>query len=227
MISPLLSAEAKCADTWGFGGSGAAASVHTSPWWSSSEGKAGESCWKASAEAGSPAASGIPEVAVAQQRTWSQSDPRVAPTPQQRPEGSSRPLNPHAQEWQPPGKLDSRIRGAQSRAAAKQRPAGAAWRGSTTPMSPEDLLGAWADSLGNAVLVSSVDAYELHLLAVLSQPPRQDIQLNLRPVPGGGWICGNAMLDPSWSLTTQLHWVTSDGRISVWVRLQGDAQSAK
>ena len=27
------------------------------------------------------------------------------------------------------------------------------------------------------------------------------------------------MLDPAWSLPTQLHWLTADGRISVWVRL--------
>merc|ERR1719507_1927691 len=96
------------------------------------------------------------------------------------------------------------------------------------PISPADFLGTWADSLGNAVIVSSEDAYQLRLLAVLSQPPRRDIHLAMRPMPGGGWTCGNAMLDPTWSSPTQLHWLTADGRISVWVRLQpNDAGAAQ
>lgn len=144
-----------------------------------------------------------------------------------------RPLNPLAAEWRPTARLDSRIRGAQSE-AAERRNAERGGQRSTQPrrpprsgggsLSPEDLLGAWADSLGNAILVSSVDAYELKLLAVLSQPPRRDITLAVRPVPGGGWICGNAMLDPAWSTAAQLHWLTADGRVSVWVRLQGDTE---
>lgn len=83
---------------------------------------------------------------------------------------------------------------------------------------PEDLLGHWADSLGNAVLVFSTDAYEVKMMATLSQPPKRDVHLKLRPVPGGGWVCGNAWLDLTWSTKTQLHWLTTDGRISVWVR---------
>mmetsp|Transcript_28540 Transcript_28540/g.45943 ORF Transcript_28540/g.45943 Transcript_28540/m.45943 type:complete len:171 (+) Transcript_28540:37-549(+) len=90
---------------------------------------------------------------------------------------------------------------------------------------PEHLLGNWADSLGNAVLVFSTDAYEVRLMATLSQPPRKDITLQLRPVPGGGWICGNAMLDPVWTSKTQLHWLAIDGRISVWVRPNHDGNA--
>lgn len=91
---------------------------------------------------------------------------------------------------------------------------------------PADLLGSWADSLGNAVLVSSTDAYRLKLVATLFQPPRKDIHLSIRPNQNGGWNCGNAMLDPVWSSTTQLHWCTPDGRVSVWVRLPSVSKQA-
>lgn len=37
--------------------------------------------------------------------------------------------------------------------------------------------------------------------------------------PPPGWTCGNAMLDPAWSTSLQLHWLTADGRISAWVRV--------
>jgi len=94
------------------------------------------------------------------------------------------------------------------------------------PIAAQDILGSWADSLGNAILVSSEDAYELRLFATLSRPPRKDHRLTIRPVPGGGWICGNAMLDPSWSTPKRLHWITLDGRISVWVSIPKDASPA-
>mmetsp|Transcript_56701 Transcript_56701/g.88236 ORF Transcript_56701/g.88236 Transcript_56701/m.88236 type:complete len:181 (+) Transcript_56701:65-607(+) len=85
---------------------------------------------------------------------------------------------------------------------------------------PADLLGSWADSLGNAVHVFSSDAYEMRLSATLSRPPRPDIHLALRQCNlGGGWQCGNSVLDPVWTSDKQLHWVTVDGRVSVWVRL--------
>jgi len=84
----------------------------------------------------------------------------------------------------------------------------------------KDLLGGWADSLGNAVHVFSTDAYEMRLMATLARPPRPDIHLCIRPVvAGGGWQCGNSILDPVWTSEKQLHWVTVDGRVSVWVRL--------
>eukprot|EP00440_Ansanella_granifera_P031980 gb/GFBE01034708.1/.p1 GENE.gb/GFBE01034708.1/~~gb/GFBE01034708.1/.p1 ORF type:complete len:146 (+),score=31.85 gb/GFBE01034708.1/:1-438(+) len=84
----------------------------------------------------------------------------------------------------------------------------------------EDLLGAWADSLGNAVLVTCADDFlPPKLEAVLAQPPRKDITLNLRQTEDGGWSCGNASLDMAWSSTSKLHWTTADGRVSVWVRL--------
>jgi len=88
-------------------------------------------------------------------------------------------------------------------------------------LTAEDLLGHWADSLGNSVHVFSEDAYQVRLLATLSQPPRKDVHLKVRPMHGGTWICGNAALDMSWSSTTQLHWLAADGRISVWVRPHG------
>merc|ERR1712183_376005 len=90
-------------------------------------------------------------------------------------------------------------------------------------MQSADLLGAWADSLGNAVHVYSQDAYEMKLQATLTKPPRQDIHLSVRQVEGGGgWQCGNSILDPVWTSEQQLHWVTGDGRVSVWVRLNED-----
>mmetsp|Transcript_27807 Transcript_27807/g.86568 ORF Transcript_27807/g.86568 Transcript_27807/m.86568 type:complete len:191 (-) Transcript_27807:18-590(-) len=87
---------------------------------------------------------------------------------------------------------------------------------------PEDLAGSWMDSLGNFVEVCITDAYETKLVAHLSQPPRQDIMLSMRPLPGGGWLCGNSMLDPEWTTASQLHWLTVDGRVSVWARLPDD-----
>lgn len=93
---------------------------------------------------------------------------------------------------------------------------------------PPDLLGSWADSLGNAVHVFSQDAYEMRLMATLTRPPRPDIHLNLRPVAaGGGWQCGNSILDPVWTTDKQLHWVTVDGRVSVWVRLMDKDEKGK
>mmetsp|Transcript_39330 Transcript_39330/g.83788 ORF Transcript_39330/g.83788 Transcript_39330/m.83788 type:complete len:196 (-) Transcript_39330:106-693(-) len=88
--------------------------------------------------------------------------------------------------------------------------------------SPDDFLGTWVDSLGHTVVVSSEDAFQLKLLAVLSKPDRRDKLLSMRPLPGGGWVCGNATLDPTWSEMTRLHWLTEDKRVSVWVRLQPD-----
>mmetsp|Transcript_13570 Transcript_13570/g.29860 ORF Transcript_13570/g.29860 Transcript_13570/m.29860 type:complete len:150 (-) Transcript_13570:228-677(-) len=85
-------------------------------------------------------------------------------------------------------------------------------------LTPEELLGCWADSLGHSVSVYSTDAFEVRLTAKLSQPGRPDVFLRVRPIPGGGWSCGNAVLDPVWSSTSQLHWLAADGRISVWMR---------
>lgn len=154
-------------------------------------------------------------------------------------------LNPLAREWHPTSGLDTRIREAQCTAAKRSSTSPTTKQAAPQPhpglaprpraragaLSPETLLGNWADSLGNAVLVCSVDAYQVRLMATLSQPPRPDIHLKIQPVPGGGWVCGNAMLDPAWSTETQLHWLTADGRISVWVRPQldeviGDAQAS-
>mmetsp|Transcript_27019 Transcript_27019/g.62995 ORF Transcript_27019/g.62995 Transcript_27019/m.62995 type:complete len:169 (-) Transcript_27019:84-590(-) len=142
-------------------------------------------------------------------------------------------LNPNANEWQPKSGLDNRIRKAQTRAAERSGTSRRqTWKFASAPtvhpggLMPETLLGNWADSLGNSVLVFSVDAYQVRLCATLSQPPRPDITLKIQPVMGGGWTCGNAMLDPTWSTANQLHWLTTDGRISVWVRPQKDEQSS-
>jgi len=129
-------------------------------------------------------------------------------------EKEGRPMNPAASEWQP-----SNIKNFQELQPDIAFMRGFPKNGQGGMMPPETLLGKWADSLGNSVHVFSVDAYQVRLMATLSQPPRPDIHLTIRPMPGGGWICGNAMLDPAWSLPTQLHWLTADGRISVWVRL--------
>jgi len=93
-------------------------------------------------------------------------------------------------------------------------------------LQPESILGDWADSLGNAVTVFSTCAYEAKLMAALSQPPRPDIHLKISLRPDGTWMCGNATLDPTWSTESQLHWLTGDGRISVWVRPQAAARAA-
>merc|ERR1712135_207027 len=86
-------------------------------------------------------------------------------------------------------------------------------------MSPESFLGQWVDSQGNMIQVTSTDAYEVRLQATLSHPPRADIHLLVKPVMlGGGWQCGHSVLDPHWSSQAQLHWVTADGRVSVWIR---------
>jgi len=87
--------------------------------------------------------------------------------------------------------------------------------------SPDALSGNWVDSQGNAVHVHSTDAYALRLVATLSRPPRPDIHLAVKPVvAGGGWQCGNSLLDPVWATEEQIHWVAMDGRVSVWVRPQ-------
>jgi len=62
-------------------------------------------------------------------------------------------------------------------------------------LDPAILLGSWTDSKGNSVMVFSVDAYEVRLMATLSPHPRQDVNLKLRQLPDGGWACGNAILD--------------------------------
>jgi len=90
----------------------------------------------------------------------------------------------------------------------------------STQLTPEGILGEWADSSGNKVTVFNTDAYELRLTATLSRPPRADIFLQVWPMPGGFWQCGNAILDPYWSTDKELHWVGSNGRVSVWVRTQ-------
>mmetsp|Transcript_39909 Transcript_39909/g.109821 ORF Transcript_39909/g.109821 Transcript_39909/m.109821 type:complete len:227 (-) Transcript_39909:130-810(-) len=86
------------------------------------------------------------------------------------------------------------------------------------PPTAEGILGDWSDSLGNKVQVFSTDAYEVRLMATLSRPPRPDIYLQVCPMLGGGWQCGNSILDLYWSSAEELHWVTSNGRVSVWVR---------
>merc|ERR1712113_797552 len=74
---------------------------------------------------------------------------------------------------------------------------------------------------GNAVQVVSLDAYSAWLEATLSRPPRPDIRLAVKPVMlGAGWQCGHSLLDPNWTTSEQLHWVTMEGRVSVWVRPQ-------
>mmetsp|Transcript_9912 Transcript_9912/g.21404 ORF Transcript_9912/g.21404 Transcript_9912/m.21404 type:complete len:156 (-) Transcript_9912:30-497(-) len=103
------------------------------------------------------------------------------------------------------------------------REVGMAPRAATEPeirsLSPDVFKGQWTDSLGNKVFVCFADALATVLVAHLSRPPRPDIQLSLRRVPhGGGWQCGNAVLDPTCAFPDQLTWVAADGRLSTWVR---------
>jgi len=114
------------------------------------------------------------------------------------------------------------------RPAPKSRPAWTPGAQGGSGLRPDQFLGNWADSLGNAVVVFSMCAYQVRLMATLSQPPRPDINLKISQLPDGGWLCGNATLDPAWSTETQMHWLTADGRISVWVRPQlSDSGSPK
>jgi len=96
-------------------------------------------------------------------------------------------------------------------------------------LTPECLLGDWADSLGNKVLVLSTDAYQIRLLATLSKPPRNDIHLQVAPILMNGavvgWQCGNSILDPFWSSREELHWFAGNGKVSVWVRTRSRVQS--
>lgn len=86
-------------------------------------------------------------------------------------------------------------------------------------MSSESLLGKWVDSQGHSIHVLSADAYNVRLLATLSKTMCPDKHLALKPVRlGAGWQCGHSILDPSWSTSSQLHWVAGDGRVTVWVR---------
>mmetsp|Transcript_90302 Transcript_90302/g.162835 ORF Transcript_90302/g.162835 Transcript_90302/m.162835 type:complete len:188 (+) Transcript_90302:66-629(+) len=146
-------------------------------------------------------------------------------------------LNPAAKAWLPAGfdELSHRIKEAQDSAShrgLKKKAALPAIARMPVPtiaesmcptamlgrVCPEAMLGSWADSLGNSVLVFSVDAYQVNLQATLSRPPRPDIHLKMQWNPSCGWVCGNAVLDPSWSTADQLHWVSANGKISVWVR---------
>jgi len=85
-------------------------------------------------------------------------------------------------------------------------------------LTTETFLGTWVDSLGNLVSVYNTDAFETKLMATLSRAPRADIHLALRRVATSGWRCGNAVLDPLWSTDRQLHWLSENGRVSVWVK---------
>lgn len=88
-------------------------------------------------------------------------------------------------------------------------------------LKPEDFVGAWVDLYGNPVQVCSTDAWELRMMAVVTRPGRTDLQLSLRPLEGGGWLCGNCTLDTSLSAADKLHWVGPDGRVSEWMRARG------
>lgn len=130
--------------------------------------------------------------------------------------------------------LDALAPGGEAGAKAKggaRIQAGERAPGQTAPnhMSPDKLLGHWVDSNGNAVHVLNTDAYDVRLSATLTKPPRPDIHLSVKPVVlGAGWQCGHSLLDPVWTTAQQLHWVSMDGRVSVWVRPDtGDEDEAK
>eukprot|EP00931_Biecheleriopsis_adriatica_P007148 TRINITY_DN108466_c0_g1_i1.p1 TRINITY_DN108466_c0_g1~~TRINITY_DN108466_c0_g1_i1.p1 ORF type:complete len:293 (+),score=53.37 TRINITY_DN108466_c0_g1_i1:61-879(+) len=91
-------------------------------------------------------------------------------------------------------------------------------RGLQWPIGGQEFLGNWVDMQGNSVLVYSVDAFEMRLMASVSRPAGRSLQLSLRELPDGGWICGNATLDFSMSSMEELHWVGHNGKYSVWTR---------
>jgi len=90
-------------------------------------------------------------------------------------------------------------------------------QGLQQPLTPQDFLGSWVDMQGNSVVVHSVDAYEMRLVAIVSQPfARKDKSLKLFCTADGSWICGNATLDPSLSSKGEIHWIGPNGKYSVW-----------
>mmetsp|Transcript_72746 Transcript_72746/g.162857 ORF Transcript_72746/g.162857 Transcript_72746/m.162857 type:complete len:193 (-) Transcript_72746:20-598(-) len=141
------------------------------------------------------------------------------------PQRQRRPLNPLAKDWLPSGCASAWTSQALERMEERLPIMLSGRERCATGLSAEALVGCWMDSLGNLVDVYMTDAYDTRVIARLSNPPRRDIMLSLRPLPGGGWVCGNSMLDPEWTTMTQLHWLTVDGRVSVWARLRDDCGS--
>jgi len=80
------------------------------------------------------------------------------------------------------------------------------------------LLGCWADSIGNLIVVhSDVSSPESALMATISKPSCPDIRLPLRE-EDGCWYCGRAVLDLSSSGPSfRLAWVFPDGHLMVWL----------
>jgi len=125
--------------------------------------------------------------------------------------------------------LTAQIKAAQCVAQQQQQhqqqqqtlPEGAA-AGPQIQVGPAELLGDWIDSYGNDVSVCAIDAYGVQLSATLSQPPRPDIHLKLRPLKeSGGWQCGKATLDAMMSQSSQqveLFWCFPGGAVSIWKR---------
>jgi len=84
-------------------------------------------------------------------------------------------------------------------------------------MSRTELLGCWVDSIGNFVLVRSVEAPDEELTATLVKPWAENISLDLwQTEDGGDWRCGSAVLDLSRSSSRRLVWVFPEGRQLVW-----------
>mmetsp|Transcript_54170 Transcript_54170/g.118659 ORF Transcript_54170/g.118659 Transcript_54170/m.118659 type:complete len:169 (+) Transcript_54170:49-555(+) len=115
--------------------------------------------------------------------------------------------------------IDSRVRDAQLKAQLKLHEPSMEAPPPMDALAPEDLLGVWTDSHGNAVSVYSTDAYKMSFVATLSRPPRRDIHLTLRRVSdGAGWCCGDALLGHFDSFFEQLSWVFPNGMVSLWIR---------
>ena len=100
-------------------------------------------------------------------------------------------------------------------------------------MTAKDFVGEWTDSLGHAITVICIDAFDskISLQARLTKPNKPDIMLSLRPQSYDdsfgalcGWQCGNAVLDSFTSTPEQLTWVSANGRVSVWLKLRTDVQ---
>lgn len=85
------------------------------------------------------------------------------------------------------------------------------------PMICADLLGCWADSTGNFVVVGFNNTPDGKLSAMLTKPWGESINLSLWCKEDiGAWHCGSAVLDQKASSVDRLVWVFPGGRQVVW-----------
>jgi len=96
-------------------------------------------------------------------------------------------------------------------------------------MAPQEFLGDWMDSLGNAVTVLP-NAHDSSFTVILARPPRRDVVLAMTSTDMGGgwrgWSCGNSVLNLMHSSSVQLYWEDyTKGRMSCWMRFPSAGQA--